>query len=119
MLYFGTLFYVSVLLVNALAVLSEERFLARIGWDSTQAQAQTAAYNQPYAQGYDQTGYGRQQDASVKTRIINLISAVRTLMRSTSLSCVKAIYSKRTNPPVVPLIGLNLIIIVYEMISGR
>lgn len=29
MLYFGTLFYVSVLLVNALAVLNEERFLAR------------------------------------------------------------------------------------------
>ena len=29
MLYFGTLFYVGVLLVNALAVLNEERFLAR------------------------------------------------------------------------------------------
>jgi hypothetical protein len=29
MLYFGTLLYVSVLLVNALAVLNEERFLAR------------------------------------------------------------------------------------------
>ena len=29
MLYFGTLLYVGVLLVNALAVLSEERFLAR------------------------------------------------------------------------------------------
>lgn len=29
MLYFGTLFYVSVLLINALAILNEERFLAR------------------------------------------------------------------------------------------
>jgi len=100
MLYFGTLFYVSILLVNALAVLNEERFLARIGWGSGQAQAAAAAYNQPYAQGYDQTGYGGQQDVSVKARIINLIGAVRTLMR-------------------IPLIGLNLIIIVYEMIPGR
>ncbi|KAE9967788.1 hypothetical protein BLS_006172 [Venturia inaequalis] len=28
----GSLFYVGVLLVNAIAVLSEDRFLARIGW---------------------------------------------------------------------------------------
>jgi len=100
MLYFGTLFYVSILLVNALAVLNEERFLARIGWGSAQAQTAATAYNQPYGQGYDQTGYGGQQDVNVKARIINLISAVRTLMR-------------------IPLIGLNLIIIVYEMIPGR
>ena len=33
MLYFGTLFYVSVLLVNALAVLNEDRFLARSSYN--------------------------------------------------------------------------------------
>jgi len=97
MLYLGTLLYVGTLLVNALAVLSEERFLARIGWGSMQAQAAAAAYNQPYGQGYDQTGYGGQQDIGPKARIINLIGAVRTLMR-------------------IPLIALNLIIIVYELI---
>ena len=115
MLYFGTLLYVGVLLVNALAVLNEERFLARsscspfrvahcllthrlgtltVGWGSTQAQAATGAYNQPYGQAYDQAGYGGQQDVNVKARIINLISAVRTLMRSASPPC--------TNPPYSP-----------------
>ncbi|KAH0048389.1 hypothetical protein KCU72_g8643, partial [Aureobasidium melanogenum] len=32
----GGLFYVSILLVNAIAILSEDRFLARIGWGSVQ-----------------------------------------------------------------------------------
>lgn len=81
-----------------------------------QAQAAAAAYNQPYGQGYDQTGYGGQQDIGPKARIINLISAVRTLMRSTSLSYPKAIHFTRTDLSVVPLIALNLIIIVYELI---
>jgi hypothetical protein len=99
MLYLGTILYVGVLLVNSLAILSEERFLARssyrpscaancssdnpfrtltVGWGSS--------YNQAYGQSYDQTGYGGQQDISVKTRIISLISAVRMLTRSASLS---------------------------------
>ena len=50
-----------------------------VGWASTQVQAQQAGYAQPYAQPYDQTGM---QDIGVKGRLINLISAVRTLMRS-------------------------------------
>jgi len=79
-------------------------------------QAQAAAATQPYGHGYDQTGYGGQQDIGPKARIINLISAVRTLMRSTSLSYLNAIRSTWANHPVVPLIGLNLIIIVYELI---
>ncbi|KAJ3531834.1 hypothetical protein NM688_g7515 [Phlebia brevispora] len=91
---FGSMLYVILLLINAMAVLNEDRFLARIGWASTHVQA---AYAQPYAQPYDQTG--AQQDISVKGRLINLISAVRTLMR-------------------VPLIAVNLGIIVYELILG-
>ncbi|KAG2141694.1 Yos1-like protein [Suillus bovinus] len=86
MLTLGTILYVSLLLINAMAVLSEDRFLAKIGWSSVQ---------NPNA-GY---GYTQQQDAGVKVRLINLISAVRTLMR-------------------IPLIGLNLVIIVYELILG-
>ncbi|CAL1700957.1 unnamed protein product [Somion occarium] len=95
MLSLGTILYVSVLLINAMAVLSEDRFLARIGWASTPVQTGGA-----YAQPYEQPGYaGVQQDVGVKGRIINLISAVRTLMR-------------------IPLIGINLVIIVYELILG-
>ncbi|KAG9317299.1 Yos1-like-domain-containing protein [Chiua virens] len=79
MLTIGTILYVSLLLINAVAVLSEDRFLARIGWSSTQSQNPNAGFHQPY----DQSGYGyAQQDVGVKVRIINLISAVRTLMRS-------------------------------------
>ncbi|KAG1779697.1 Yos1-like protein [Suillus placidus] len=93
MLTLGTILYVSLLLINAMAVLSEDRFLAKIGWSSVQ----NAGFQPPY----DQSGYGytQQQDAGVKVRLINLISAVRTLMR-------------------IPLIGLNLVIIVYELILG-
>jgi len=92
----GTILYVSLLLVNAMAVLSEDRFLARIGWSSAQPQNVNAGFQQPY----DQTGYGyAQQDVGMKGRIINLIGAVRTVMR-------------------IPLIGLNLVIIGYELILG-
>ncbi|GAB7334115.1 hypothetical protein MBLNU13_g06190t1 [Cladosporium sp. NU13] len=65
---FGGLFQVSVLLINAIAVLSEDRFLARIGWGN-------AAQNEP------SFGGGAQDGASVKAKTINLINSVRTLMR--------------------------------------
>lgn len=81
-----------------------------------QAQAAAAAYNQPYGQGYDQTGYGGQQDIGPKARIINLIGAVRTLMRSESIPHPVPSYLAWTNSPAVPLIALNLIIIAYELI---
>ena len=56
-----------------------------VGWASTPAQAGNG-----YAQPYDQSGYAAgQQDIGVKGRIINLISAVRTLMRST---CTLSLY---------------------------
>ncbi|GMM34577.1 Yos1 protein [Saccharomycopsis crataegensis] len=75
----GKLLYVVVLLVNAVAVLSEDRFLNRIGWGSS--------------------GKQFQNDVSVKGRMINLISATRTLLR-------------------IPLILVNVIIILYELILG-
>ncbi|KAJ2817979.1 hypothetical protein IWW50_005978, partial [Coemansia erecta] len=71
---FGTLFYVILLLLNGVAVLNEERFLARIGWARNSAEL-----------------YGDTE--SVKAKLINLISAVRTLMR-------------------IPLIAVNVVVIV-------
>ncbi|KIM25951.1 hypothetical protein M408DRAFT_330937 [Serendipita vermifera MAFF 305830] len=61
--------YVFILLTNAVAILNEERFLARIGWSSSQAVQQT--YN-----GYEQT-----PEQDIKARLIHLITAVRTLLR--------------------------------------
>jgi len=92
----GKVFQVSLLLINAIAVLSEDRFLARLGWVSGQQQT----VNTGYHQGYDQSGYGvAQVDVGLKARLIDLISAVRTLMR-------------------IPLIGFNIIVIIYELLLG-
>ncbi|THH21587.1 hypothetical protein EUX98_g8355 [Antrodiella citrinella] len=95
MLTLGSILYISLLLINATAVLSEERFLARIGWSSAPVQP-GVSFNQ-YAQPYDQNS--AQQEVGVKGRLINLISAVRTLMR-------------------IPLIVFNVVVIVYELILG-
>ncbi|KAI0736195.1 Yos1-like protein [Fomitopsis betulina] len=95
----GTILYVAILIINAMAVLSEDRFLVRIGWSSASPPTATAGFSQPYATAYDQAGYAAQQDIGVKARLINLISAVRTLMR-------------------IPLIGVNLIVIGYELLLG-
>ncbi|PYH84513.1 Yos1-like protein [Aspergillus uvarum CBS 121591] len=62
----GKLFYVVILFINSLAILSEDRFLARIGWGRMQADAAFGAT-------YDNT--------SVKAKTINLIASVRTVMR--------------------------------------
>ncbi|KAK7470666.1 hypothetical protein VKT23_002088 [Stygiomarasmius scandens] len=92
----GTILYVALLLINAMAVLSEDRFLARIGWST--ARPPNAGY-----QTYDQAGYGAMQgqggEVGIKTKLIELISAVRTLMR-------------------IPLIGINVIVILYELVWG-
>ncbi|KAF9421051.1 hypothetical protein BGZ94_008949 [Podila epigama] len=70
---------VMLLFVNAVAILNEERFLAKIGWGRQAID--------PYAQ------------ESIKSRVVNLISAVSTLMR-------------------IPLIGLNTLAILYLVILG-
>ncbi|RAL01084.1 YOS1 family protein [Aspergillus ibericus CBS 121593] len=80
----GKLVYVIILLINSLAVLSEDRFLARIGWGRTQG-------DPAFGASYDTT--------SVKAKTINLIASVRTVMR-------------------IPLIVINTIVIVYELILG-
>ncbi|CAG7916057.1 unnamed protein product [Penicillium olsonii] len=80
----GKLFYVIILIINAIAILSEDRFLARVGWGRTQAEP----------------GFGASYDStSVKAKTINLIASVRTVMR-------------------IPLIIINTVIIVYELVLG-
>ncbi|EGW33438.1 uncharacterized protein SPAPADRAFT_136027 [Spathaspora passalidarum NRRL Y-27907] len=90
----GKLLYVVVLTINGIAVLSEERFLNRIGWGSRrydqQANIQFNQFN---------TGIAVNDEGSIKNKIINLINATRTLMR-------------------IPLIVLNIFIILYELILG-
>ncbi|KAJ9157799.1 hypothetical protein NKR23_g560 [Pleurostoma richardsiae] len=83
MMILGNLLYVSCLLINAVAILSEDRFLARINLSPA---------------SYD-PAFGQSQDTSVKSKIITLIASVRTLMR-------------------IPLIVINTLIIVYELILG-
>mmetsp|Transcript_6942 Transcript_6942/g.10937 ORF Transcript_6942/g.10937 Transcript_6942/m.10937 type:complete len:83 (-) Transcript_6942:257-505(-) len=74
----GGLLQAFVLFINALAVLNEERFLKKVGWSAD-------------AIGYDQN--------SVKSKLINLLKAIRTLLP-------------------IPLIGINSLIIVWKMIFG-
>lgn len=84
----GKLFYVIILSVNGIAVLSEDRFLNRIGWGS-------ATPNQ-FQQQY---GVQANADTSIKNRLITLISAIRTLLR-------------------LPLIVINILVILYELVLG-
>lgn len=94
----GKLLYVVVLTINGIAVLSEDRFLNRIGWGSK------ANINNPNMQ-FNQFSTGdmmmnnNNNDGSIKVKLINLISAIRTLMR-------------------IPLIAINILIILYELILG-
>ncbi|KAF2013307.1 Yos1-like protein [Aaosphaeria arxii CBS 175.79] len=88
MLFFGlgSLFYVTILLINAVAVLSEDRFLARIGMTSSSSA--------------DQQGFGAPRDNdSIKAKLVNMISSVRTLMR-------------------IPLMLINTLMIIYLLVLG-
>ncbi|CCF60714.1 hypothetical protein KAFR_0L01060 [Kazachstania africana CBS 2517] len=79
----GRLFYVILLLINAVAVLSEERFLSRIGFGKNANEA---------------PAFG-QQENTTKSKVVQLIGAIQTLLR-------------------IPLIGINILIIIYELVLG-
>ncbi|KAL7839111.1 hypothetical protein SRHO_G00257690 [Serrasalmus rhombeus] len=53
----------AVLFSNAMAVLHEERFLAKIGW------------------GVDRSVGGFGEDPGIKAQLVNLVRSVRTVMR--------------------------------------
>ncbi|KAL0634899.1 hypothetical protein Q9L58_006179 [Maublancomyces gigas] len=86
---------VVILIINAIAILSEDRFLARIGWASSSSYANNPASPDPHSFGM----MPPQNDQSIKVKLINLISATRMLMR-------------------IPLIGINSLLIIYEMLLG-
>ncbi|RFU74955.1 transport yos1 [Trichoderma arundinaceum] len=69
MLFLGNLVYVLCLLTNALAILSDDRFLARIGLS-------TSTYDPAFGAGADAN--------SVKAKLVALIASVRMVMRRAS-----------------------------------
>lgn len=133
---FWNIIKISILLVNAIAILSEERFLARsesrwlrfalfyltfilclcvVGWSTQQSQIGQAGFAQPY-DAYGGGGGAGQGELSIKAKIINLISAVRTLMRSESM--LGLYFSTTNNYFSVPLIGVNFVWVTYELLLG-
>jgi hypothetical protein len=112
--FLGSILYVGLLLTNAIAVLSEERFLARsascpllfrypstailtppfshsptVGWSTlstshlqTSANAGFGHVPNTYDAGGAAFGQPGTEGQSIKARMITLIAAVRTLMRS-------------------------------------
>ncbi|CAM9011137.1 unnamed protein product [Wickerhamomyces anomalus] len=88
----GKLFYAILLLVNAIAVLSEDRFLKRS--ESEKLTSVTVGLGQD-----TQPSFNPNNEGSTKSRIINLISAIQTLLR-------------------IPLIVVNTVVIIYELILG-
>lgn len=85
---FGKLIYICVLLTNAIAILSEDRFLARIGMGRGAMSQENVAFGAP-----------RQDPDSIRGKMLTLISSIRTLAR-------------------VPLIVVNILIISYEILLG-
>jgi hypothetical protein len=85
----GRLVYVAVLITNAIAILSEDRFLAR----STPARPRISPHGHK-ANNHNRfiVGWGRSQadptfgtshdSTSVKAKTVDLIASVRTVMRS-------------------------------------
>ncbi|KAK8866121.1 hypothetical protein IAR55_001272 [Kwoniella newhampshirensis] len=101
--YFGSLLYIGLLLTNAIAILNEERFLARIGWSTKSPANINAGFGHSPTPGIYDNSFGVNPNGGdgpgVKAKLINLISATRTLMR-------------------LPLIVINTVIIIYEVILG-
>src|SRR5438477_12645301 len=96
--------------------------VSSVGWVSTQSQAVNAGFSQAYDPnvygGVQAQGKGQGQ-VGIKAGMINLLAAVRTVMRSASSPNL----SLRSNIltcglSAVPLIGLNIVVIIYELILG-
>lgn len=92
---FGRVTYFALLMVNAVAVLNKERFLVPLGLTTSQYQQQQQQQQMQQQQsaygGFDAYGMpiqglagGGGGDPGVKMRAIQLVDAIRTLMRSAS-----------------------------------
>ncbi|KLT46187.1 Yos1-like protein [Cutaneotrichosporon oleaginosum] len=86
---FGNILLAALLLVNAVAILNEERFLARTN----------SGFGNVPDPTYDGAYGGNPDGVSFKTKVVNLIGAVRTLMR-------------------LPLIVINVVVILFLLIAG-
>ncbi|GAA5876489.1 hypothetical protein JCM1840_005555 [Sporobolomyces johnsonii] len=103
----GSVAYFALLLVNAVAILSKERFLTPLGLTTSHFQQQQhASFSPTGTAGFDAYGMpvqgqigGGAAEVSVKMRAVQLVDAVRTLMR-------------------IPLIPINVVVIVYELLFG-
>ncbi|OTF74016.1 hypothetical protein BLA29_008213 [Euroglyphus maynei] len=86
----------ALLVINAIAVLNEERFLVKFGLDRNSLFQSTSLNraNIPYG-----SGYGPQSTTSPKNQILNLLHSIRTVAR-------------------VPLIGINIVVIIFELLFG-
>ncbi|GAB0208145.1 immediate early response 3-interacting protein 1 [Grus japonensis] len=89
-----SLLQVVLLIVNAVAVLHEERFLRHVGWGSDQGIG----------------GFG--EEPGIKAQLTNLIRSVRTVMRVPGEGNVIPVILK------VPLIVVNSITIVLLLLFG-
>lgn len=77
--------------------------LCQVGWGRTQADA----------------GFGGRDDSGTKARTVDLIASVRTVMRSMALDhegLERQTLLTKSNA--VPLIAINTIIILYELVLG-
>ncbi|BGP37338.1 hypothetical protein JCM10450v2_001245 [Rhodotorula kratochvilovae] len=104
----GSVAYFALLMINAVAVLNKERFLAPLGLTTSHFQQQQQAFAQGpgYNAGFDAYGMptqgaagGQGGEPGVKMRAVQLVDAVRTLMR-------------------IPLIPINIVVIFYELLFG-
>jgi hypothetical protein len=88
------LYEAGLLIVNAIAVLHEERFLSKIGWGRNQWQQQ-----QQYQGFGGPSSFNPAIDQGLKANLLNMIHSIRTVMR-------------------IPLILLNIVTIVFKLILG-
>ncbi|GAA5857358.1 hypothetical protein JCM8547_002239 [Rhodosporidiobolus lusitaniae] len=99
----GSVAYFALLMINAVAVLNKDRFLAPLGLTTSSFQQQQQGGGAYGGQSFDAYGMPVQQygggEPSVKQRAIQLVDAIRTLMR-------------------IPLIPINIAVCLYELLLG-
>ncbi|GAA5831107.1 hypothetical protein JCM11251_005146 [Rhodosporidiobolus azoricus] len=102
----GRVAYFSLLMINSVAVLNKDRFLAPLGLTTSSLQQQQQQGGSAYGgAGFDaygvpvQQNYGGGGEVGVKQRAVQLVDAVRTLMR-------------------IPLIPINVVLILYLLLLG-
>jgi hypothetical protein len=110
-----------VLLLNAVAILSEDRFLARGRWhpDLRSSLFGSDISLVGWSRNQREAGFG-QQDSSVKVRIGELIAGVRLVTRGKFENSCTGLVDVRAEIGYfeAPLIVANAAIITYELLLG-